>query len=189
MREIEVKLKAKDLKEVEQKLTKQGCTLSVPIRQYDVVYSPKGKENVCEEVKEGDFVLRIRRENRRALLTLKQQRTHELDNTEIETEIGDPDAMHRTLLLLGCTPVVEVRKARRKGKLKGYEICLDEVEKLGAFVELEKLTGDNDDPMEVTEELLRTLEDLGLSRKDRERQGYDTQIYKLEHKSGVLNLS
>ena len=72
---------------------------------------------------------------------------------------------------------MEVKKIRRKAKFGGYEICLDEVERLGAFVELEKLTDDGADAAKVTEELLKTLEGFGLSREDRETRGYDTQIY------------
>jgi adenylate cyclase class IV len=51
------------------------------------------------------------------------------------------------------------------------------VERLGAFVELEKLTDDDADPVQVQEELMQVLESLGLSRKDQETRGYDTQIY------------
>jgi len=85
-------------------------------------------------------------------------------------------------LILGYRPSIEVKKIRRKGKLKEYEICLDKVENLGTFVELEKLTDDNADPKKVREELFKELESLGLSRKDEETKGYDTQIYEFETK-------
>jgi adenylate cyclase class 2 len=73
--------------------------------------------------------------------------------------------------------VVEVRKIRRKGKLREYEICLDQVEQLGTFVELEKLTDDDVNAEKVREELFNELESLGLSRGAEVTQGYDTQIY------------
>lgn len=184
MREIEVKIRTKDLKRVERELAKQGCVLSAPIHQHDVIYSPKGTVNQWEQAKEGDVILRIRRQDgNKAIFTLKKQRTNELDNIEIETEVSDPDALHQTLLLLGCAPVVEVNKVRRKGRFKDYEICLDEVEKLGTFVELEKIADDDADPEQVAEGLYSTLASLGLSRSDEEKRGYDTQRYTLEHKS------
>lgn len=183
MREIEIKIRTKKLKEVEQKLAERGCKLSAPIHQHDLVYSPRGAVNQWEQAKEGDIVLRIRRQGDRAIFTLKQQRTNELDNIEIETDVSDPDALHRALLLMGCSPIVEVKKARRKGNFDGYEICLDEVEQLGTFVELEKLTGDNADVAQVSEELFQVLESLGLSRQDQETRGYDTQMFAIQHKS------
>lgn len=182
MREIEVKVKTNNLKEVENKLLDFGCNLSQPIHQHDVIYSYGASTSEWEETKEGDIILRIRREDNRVTLNLKQQRSNELDNTEYETEIENPEAMHQMLLLLGWVPQVEVKKIRRKGKFRNYEICLDEVEKLGPYVEIEKLTEDNVEPVHIQEELFQVLELLGLSRKTQETRGYDTQVYQLEHK-------
>ena len=83
------------------------------------------------------------------------------------------------LKLLNWSPMVEVKKVRRKGKLGEYEICLDQVEQLGTFIELEKMTSDDANPEDVREELFKELESLGLSRQDEETRGYDTQIYQL----------
>lgn len=177
MREIEIKLKAHDLDALERQLGDAGCVLSDPIRQHDVVYSRDGDTSIWEHVKEGDIVVRIRRDGRGAIFTLKQQRTNEHDNIECETRVEDGDAMHRALLLMGFVPGVEVVKVRRKGKLDGDEICLDRVEGLGNFVELERMAGDDADPTHIAEELYQRLESLGLSRADEEVRGYDTQMY------------
>jgi len=182
MREIEIKLKVADMKALERELEKQGCVLSAPVHQHDVIYSYGTGISAWEEAKEGDITLRIRSEDGEATFNLKEQRSSESDNIEYETRVDDPEAMHRILLALGWTPQVEVKKIRRKGKLGEYEICLDEVEKLGSYVELEKLTADDANPGEVREELFKVLEGLGFSRADEETRGYDTQIYKLERK-------
>jgi adenylate cyclase, class 2 len=184
MREIEIKLKATDLESVVQKLKNRGCVLSAPIRQHDTIYAPKANASpdFWLASKEGDVIMRIRRMDGKAEFNLKQQRSNEMDNLEYETVVADPEAMHQILGKLGWVPEVEVKKMRRKGKLEGYEICLDQVEELGSFVELEKLTDDNADPQKVREELFQTLESLGLSRTDEETRGYDTQVYQLHHK-------
>ena len=180
MREIEIKLRANNLKEVESKLAEKGCVLSEPISQHDVVYSLKGSRNEFQSAQEGDIVIRIRYLKDSAELTLKQQGCNESDNIECETEVVDPKQIHHMLELLGWYPAVEVKKIRRKGKLGLYEICLDEVERLGTFIELEKLTDENIDAEEVRQELFKELQSLGLSRNDEETRGYDTQIYQLE---------
>ncbi len=183
MREIEIKIKTDDLKAVEEKLAGLGCEISEPIRQEDVIYSyGESAAEEWEESKEGHIVLRIRREKGKAVFNMKQQRSNELDNIEYETEVKNPEELHQILLVLGYTPQVEVKKTRRKGKFHGYEICLDEVERLGNFVELEKLAEDNADPAEVQEDLFQTLERLSLSRKNQETRGYDTQVFQMEHK-------
>ena len=178
MREIEVKLKTDDLLSLEEKLKQKGCVLSSPINQHDVVYS-RGSTSEWEQSKEGDIILRIRKQNDIAEFNFKQQRTSELDNIEYETKVDDPEALHQILLMLGWKPEVEVKKVRRKGKIGQYKICLDEVENLGSFVELEKLTDDNDDPIKVQEELLQVLESFGIPRSNLEVRGYDTMIFQL----------
>lgn len=182
MREIEVKMRVDDVSSLEQKLKNKGCVLSAPINQHDIIYS-RGGTSEWESAEEGDIVIRIRRQGDKAEFNLKQQKSSELDNLEYESQVANPEAIHHILLLLGWTPQVEVKKIRKKGKLGEYEICLDEVERLGSFVELEKLTDDNADPAKVQEELLQIVESFDISRTDLEVRGYDTLMY-LQEKSG-----
>ena len=181
MREIEIKLRVDNLEELEKKLTDSGLVISKEIAQHDVIYSNTKDTHSFVESYEGCIILRIRKENGVSIINLKKQRSYEMDNIEYETEVKDGEAIHNILLLLGWTPEVEVKKVRKKGKLKEYEICLDRVEKLGDFVELEKLTDENADPEKVREELFKELEKFGLTKDQEETKGYDTQIYQLEN--------
>lgn len=183
MREIEVKLKVGDLGVLEKKLAERGCVLSEPLHQHDVIYA-KDLDAEFQSAKEGDVIMRIRRENNIAEFNLKQQKSSEMDNLEYETEIKDPVAMDNILRALGWKPGIEVKKIRRKGKLGNFEICLDQVERLGDFVELEIMTSDDADPEKEKEALFKALEELGLSRADEETKGYDTQIYWLGKNKG-----
>ena len=182
MREIEIKLRVRDLDDLEKKLKTKGCSISESISQHDVIYSLKSSTEEFENSKEGDIIIRIRHLRDSAQLNLKQQKSGEMDNLEYETEVKDPEEMHKILLTLGWSPIIEEKKLRRKGKLGSYEVCLDCVEDLGTFVELEKLTSDDANPEEVKEELFEKLESFGLSRKDEEIMGYDTQLYHLKMK-------
>src|SRR3989344_14768 len=181
MREIEIKIRTNNLNAIKQKLAERVCVRSEPISQHVQIYSRVGSTEEWENSKEGHVVMRIRRMPQGAEFNLKMQRSNEMDNLEYETKIDDPDAMHQILAILGYAPQVTVKKLRRKGKLADYEICLDEVEELGSFVELEKLTSDDANPEVVKKELLKVLELLGLSKNDEETRGYDTQIYYLHH--------
>ena len=181
MREIEIKLKVNDSDAIEKQLKKQGCIFSKEIKQRDVVYSSKNNSSEFDNAKEGHIAIRIRYEDDVAKLTLKQQRSYEMDNIEYETEIKKPDEIHQMLSILGWKPEVEVKKTRKKGKLGEYEVCLDRVEELGDYIELEKLIDDDASPDEARNELFQALKPFGLSEKDEENKGYDTKIYQLHH--------
>jgi len=179
MREIEIKLKVNNFEKLEKNLLEKGCLLSEPIIQHDVVYSLNNSTKEFESAGEKDVIIRLRYLKDKTVLTLKKQCSRELDNLEYETEVKEPDQMHKVLFILGWKPIVEVKKIRRKGKLGEYEICLDQVEKLGDFVELEKLAADDTNPEEIREDLFKEIETLGISRDNEETRGYDTQIYQL----------
>jgi adenylate cyclase, class 2 len=181
MREIEIKLRVEQLEPILQKLLEIGCALSEPIEQHDLIYSKKGSTEEWENSKSGHIVMRIRRQKDKAVFNLKQQKTSELDNIELESVVSDPKAIDQILNKLGYEPRVEVKKIRQKGKHKDYEICIDKVEKLGSFVELEKMADDNANVDEIREQLFKELEGLGLNRNNEETRGYDTQIFQLEH--------
>lgn len=182
MREIEIKLRVKNLDELEEKLTVSGLVISKEITQHDVVYVPKDASDPFSNVKVGDIFIRIRKENDVNKLTLKQQRGPGLDKTEYETEVKDSEQIHQMLLLIGWKPELEVKKIRKKGGLGEYEICLDRVEQLGNFIELEKMTDENADPEKVKKELFEALKPFGLTEKDEEIKGYDILMYQLKNK-------
>ena len=182
MREIEIKLKVDNLEELEKKLADKGLVISKEINQHDIVYSRIDDTHEYTESYEGCIIVRIRNQDGVSILNLKKQLSGEMDNLEYETKVEDGEAMHRILLTLGWKPEVEVKKVRKKGKLGGYEICLDRVEQLGDFVELEKMTDDNADPEKIRDELFKELEKFGLTKDQEETKGYDTQIYLLKNK-------
>lgn len=183
MREIEIKLRVDNLDELENKLTESGLVISKEITQHDVIYAPGDNMDIFSEVKEGNIVIRIRDENGVSKLTLKQQRRHGLDKTEFETKVEDREMIHQMLLVLGWKPAVEVKKKRKKGKLGEYEVCLDNVDGLGTFIELEKMVADDTaDPEKIKGELFEALKPFGLSEKDEETKGYDILMYQLKNK-------
>ena len=171
MREIEIKVKVDNLATIESKLRKLGYTISAPVSQKDTIFSSPGYTS-----KTNNVFMRIRKQSGKTIFNLKKQITGELDNLEYETEISNSGAMHKILLVLGFQPMVQVIKTRKTCKYKDYEICLDNVEELGCFVEIEKLAENNVDPHKVQKELIRELESLGLAIKNIETRGYDTQI-------------
>ena len=76
-------------------------------------------------------------------------------------------------------PFSDVSKARQTGKLNDVEVCIDSVEGLGDFMELERLADENADPAVITDDLWRIMAELGVSRQDEVTDGYDILMKKL----------
>lgn len=171
--EIEVKAKIKDLNILTAKLKELGCVLSLPIIQDDYIYNQKGID--LKDHKHNTPVLRIREQEGRTIFTMKKNRSDELDCIEKEVEVDDKNKLKEIIELLGFEQTVEVHKKRQKGRYGEYEICLDEVQDLGSFIEVEKLS--NEDGEKVKNKLFNFLEKLGINKEDRVSIGYDSQIW------------
>lgn len=123
-----------------------------------------------------DEALRIRRVGDKSFVTYKGPKRDAQTKTRTEIEVPlaagavAADDLARLLTCLGYRPVAVVRKQRRTFHLvrDGFslEVCLDEVEKVGQYVELEILT-----PEERLEQaralLLKLAADWGLSGSER----------------------
>lgn len=175
-KEIEVKAKVRDPQKLFDNLKALKITLSEKITQDDETFVDDNFGDYST-LQSGKNVLRIRKNNERYIFTLKQPQKNELDCIEKETDITDPEEFRDALLLMGYRPVVKINKVRRKAKYKDYELCVDEVEGLGTYIEVEKITDENDDSEAVQRELFQFLESLGIDKTDQEMHGYDTLIY------------
>lgn len=174
-KEIEVKARVSNLDEIAHKLRELGCVLSDQETQHDTVFVD-ADYGAFEKFWPGKNLLRIRKTNGKFLFTVKQPQSNELDSIEHETEIHDPMEMREVLLLMGYHEAVQVHKTRRKTKYNGWEICLDEVEGLGSFIEVEKIA-DEADAEEVQNELFAFLQSLGIKLGDKVTSGYDTLVH------------
>lgn len=178
-KEIEVKAKITDTTALLAKLSALGVALSEPLKQEDAIYTNFPDEEFAD-FKPGVNFLRIRKSNGKVLFTLKQSLVNELEGIEKELEVSSEKEMEDILSLLGYHKAVQVIKTRRKANYKDYEICLDEVETLGSFIEVEKLT--DEDSEKVQNEMFDLLIILGIEKADRVMNGYDTMVY-LKQKS------
>ncbi|MDB4939594.1 MAG: putative Adenylyl cyclase CyaB [Candidatus Doudnabacteria bacterium] len=181
MREIEVKARLQDRNKTMKAIKALGCVFNEPIAQSDRIYMLP--EYIGLATHQGN-VLRIRVQNGKALFTLKRSITNELDCLEKELAVSDSAVMADIIDLLGYKEYAHVLKTRQKSKYKDYEICLDDVEGLGSFIEVEKLVEENIETQEQ-DKLFEFLAALGISKEDRVMQGYDTLVYNQNHMTDV----
>jgi adenylate cyclase class 2 len=173
MQEIEVKAQVKNAEYLIEKLHSLGCTFSQSIEQRDRIFIPIGE---TAPIPAGINALRVREEGGVSFFTLKQPMSNGLDKLEKEVVVSDAQEMADICILLGYYEASHVYKKRQKCIYQDIEICLDEVEELGTFIEVEKKVVGKTDGQKIQEELFVFLQTLGITKEDRVFEGYDILI-------------
>lgn len=177
MIEVEIKASAAPLTldEIKKKAGAAGFVPKTSMRETDVYFNGNDRNFL-----KTDEALRLRTyENidtggSQTAITYKGSKTDSRSNTrtEFETGIEDFKTMYDLLKALGYTPVFTVAKERTELAKGSITLCLDRVEGLGDFVELEALTEDERKKEETVEKLLSLLDTLGISRENLTRKSY-----------------
>jgi adenylate cyclase class 2 len=180
--EIEVKAAIRDTEKVRHALESLDCSFGEGIHQDDAVYVQA--TGSLETFLQNDVFLRVRVQgDGTVLLTAKKpirKSPEELVKQEHEVVVSSADEARAILELMGYREGVRVRKIRRSAHHGAYEICLDEVEGLGTFIEIEQL-GERDDARRIQEDMLAFLGSIGVAPENRVTKGYD--ILMLENTS------
>ncbi|MDO8482814.1 MAG: class IV adenylate cyclase [bacterium] len=180
MKEIEIKARLRNKAAIIEKLKSLGCVFEKQATHEDTVYA----EHVgsLTAFRTNKVFLRLRVKNgSKILFTLKKRMANDLDAIEHEVEVSSKDEMEKSLLLMGYREAARVNKARETTRYNGCEICVDEVENLGSFIEMEKLSEDGDS-VKIQEELFRFFLSLGVLLEDRAFSGYDILMMEQKEK-------
>ena len=160
MRETEVKLKTDDFDGVRQRLQALGARLKERVEdETDLMFRSATDPSALQ-----GQVLRLRLTGRAGLLTWKGPPTFERGlkmRDEIQTSVGDAQAMRELLVRLGYEVSLEFSKRREYWDLRGLTVSLDELP-FGNYVEVE---GDE-------AEIDTAVVELGLADAERVEEGY-----------------
>ncbi len=170
MKEIEVKARLRNKNSVMKKLEALGCVFSDRITQNDVVYTEK--TGSLKSFLSNKIFLRIRVNNGSKIIFTVKDRAGALVATEHEVVVDSKEEMRKIILLLGNKEAVRINKTRQTTEYNGCEICIDKVESLGTFIEMEKMT-ERGDAGKIQEELFTFFLSLGIKQEDRVKKGYD----------------
>lgn len=140
--EVEMKFPVADMAAFEARLTSLGATISTPQSEVDVYFA-----HPARNFAKTDEALRIRRKGTANFVTYKGPKIDAVTKTRHEIDLplppGEETAVSWTGMLnaLGFVAVGEVRKSRRKAHVdwqgQSVEVSLDQVDRVGTFVELE----------------------------------------------------
>lgn len=172
--EVEQKFRVAGFQQLERLLKERAVPISTAEQQVDCYFAHPARDFAAT-----DEALRIRRVGQQNFITYKGPKLDATTKTRREIELplaqGLASAADFAELLqaLGFRPVAEVRKQRRHAELTGeghaVVLALDEVEGVGAFVELEVVV-EADQVDAARQRLAEWAERLGL--KDNERRSY-----------------
>jgi adenylate cyclase class 2 len=161
MIELEIKAPCPDLDGLETRLREMGGRHVEDLDQEDVYFS-----HPLRDFGATDEALRLRRENERSRITYKGPKLDQDTKMREEIELGveDISLMGQVLQRVGFRPFLRVAKRRRVYELEEVHLCLDRVEGLGDYVELEY---QGDDLMRGRERIMDLKRQLGLEGNER----------------------
>ena len=181
MREVEVKYRVDDLEALLVALKARGIELGQPVYQDDQAYAPTGWQ--FGDTKLGVSFARLRTVGGRHFFALKQPGENAQACLEFETEVADREAMHGGIVHMGYRPTVRVVKIRRVAVLADCSLCVDDLEGVGTFLELERLVPDDVAAGDVQAGLAAFVSSLGVAvvRTD---ETYDSLVRAAQEASG-----
>jgi adenylate cyclase class 2 len=165
MLEIEVKTRADHL-QIKEQLSVMGAVFVGVQHHCDTYFNAPHRDFATT-----DEALRIRSVNGRSVMTYKGKKLDTLSKTreEFETEV-DGGTTQSILLALGFYESGIVRKTREVYKYENMTICLDKVEGLGEFMEVE--IGAESDIEAHRKQIFSFLEKFGIGEDNSIRTSY-----------------
>lgn len=174
VREVEVKYRVTDPAEVQTALWRgHGVVLGASVRQDDQAYAPAGWS--YGDPRQGVPFARLRSVDGRHTFTVKRPADNVLSCLEVETEVADREAMHQAVLAMGYRATVRITKTRRTTVVGETTVCLDEVDELGGFLEMERRVPDSERGERVQDQLAAFVAQLGVDAV-RTCETYDTLV-------------
>ena len=190
MIEIEVKLKINDCDVLEKHLLGQGYKLTETLRETDTYF-----DGGINGIKKSGQALRVRRTvncvtgKEQSAITFKGEKIDAVSmaRLELETVVESGEAAERILCALGFYPVqpivVKIRKILRNGDICA---CLDDVQGLGTFLELEIMAESEEARPAALERIEEILNSVGYTMDDTTRVSYLSQLQKQAGESQIV---
>jgi predicted adenylyl cyclase CyaB len=175
MIEVEIKIKIKDANLVGKNLQKLGFSTGDFVKESDLYFDKQD-----HQIKNSDSALRIRSSENITLnqntyfLTYKGPKLDQISNTrkEIEVQIEDAQKGKEILISLGYSLVSPVIKTRQHYHFGEITACLDQVENLGTFLEMEVIVSSESERESAVKRLFSLLQKLGYQTEEIVRTSY-----------------
>lgn len=186
MIEVEVKLPLYRRSLTEKALTEAGFRAGDLIRESDIYFNSNFHDFI-----QTDEALRVRTcENLsmrscRTFLTYKGRKIDKISMTrqELETEVADGETAVSILNALGYQSMYQVNKLRQLYHRDDMTACVDQVEGLGSFLELEMIVEDESRREKALARIRQVLKSIGSDMSETTRVSY---LGMLMRKAGLM---
>lgn len=167
--EVEIKAKIKSFNKIKEILIQMGAVQKKVIVMEDYYFKHPNKDFA-----KTDEALRLRKTNEKKYLTYKGPKIDELTKTreEIEVEIDEIEKFKVILIKLGFIEVPRILKKREIYEINKIKICLDEVQFIGKYIELEIEAINDQDRINKVDKLIKFAESIGIKKEDFIRKSY-----------------
>ena len=167
--EIEIRAKIDNLKNIEQSIINLGAKLIKEKTQVDEYF---GEINLYQKIGYS-FLMRVRDEGDKKFITYKGAQSKK-DGVweEYEFQIDDAKKSIEMFKAMGLEEVIAVKKYRKEYMLDGFTICLDTIDDLGNFIEIESLDDKNINKSSLKSLMLR----LNIKENQIIHKGYVTML-------------
>lgn len=175
MIEVEVKMPIFRRPPIEQGLRRLGFMPGALIKESDTYFTSS-----FHDFMETDEALRIRESENystasaSAFLTYKGPKLDTVSSArkELDTEVADGETCRDILLALGYRELSPVRKLRQYYHRDNITACVDQVEELGSFLELEMIVENEAERPEALKKIEAILHDLDCRMEETTRYSY-----------------
>lgn len=183
MIEVEIKLPVKKKVQLENDLIALGFAKGKLVKESDIYFN---SENY--DLRERDSALRIRtcedakNESIVTTITYKGPKldTVSMTRKEVETEVSDAKAFLEIFKGMGYYPLLPLRKSRQYYHREDMTACVDNVEHLGDFLELEVLVSKEEERELALQQIEAVLHELGHDTAETTRTSYLSMLQKKE---------
>jgi adenylate cyclase class 2 len=160
MLEVELKVKIPALEPVRERLQQRNAQFLGRVHEHDVYYNAPHRDfGVTDEA------VRVRYTDDHAVVTYKGPKIRKFGlkaREELNFAVECGTTFETMLDRLGFTRTLEVNKWRENYKLGPASICLDSVDELGTFAEIEVIARDEgDNPTAVIEDIAKDIGVVG----------------------------
>ena len=167
MIEVEYKYAVNSVETLQSDLDRLNASFIETVHQEDLYF-----DHFLDDFRKKDIAFRVRKSGSVSWLTFKGPNQDAVgkirDEHEVQLEnVQAADVMQKILVGAGFEPVTPVRKSRSRYSLVvdgvKVEFCLDQVEGLGAFAEIEQVVEDQAAVAGAKERIETISKQLGLS--------------------------
>jgi adenylate cyclase class 2 len=158
MLEVEVRARVKSFRGIREALNDKARFMG-SAHQTDFVFGHPNFLDSEHKIKEGGIIARIREEGLRKRLEFKEIKRQGAA-IELKHEVTSTEAARDFLSKLGFLEAFAIKKSRESYLFRDFLVCLDSVEELGQFIEVERMVSSEQEAGEARKQCLEVLKEF-----------------------------